>query len=168
MEATVADEIIASYLSRLEQAAQALPADRRAELVDEIRDHIEQARASGAAFDEVAIRTLLDRLGDPEEIVAAARDGEPAAGPWGPPPAWPTRRPSIGLEIAAVALMTVGSVIPFVGWLLGVVLLWSARRWTLVEKLVATLVVPPSPIAPYPPKPQQNMRWSPDVIPHVW
>jgi len=148
MEVTMVDEVVADYLARLDQAAQVLSPDRRTELVDEIRDHITQARASGAAGDEAAVRTLLDRLGDPDEIVAAAREGDPVVPPAPPiPQAWPTRRPSIGLEIAAVLMLTIGSIIPLVGWLIGVVLLWSSRRWTVVEKLMGTLIVPGGPLA---------------------
>jgi len=146
------DELVADYLARLDRAAQVLAPDRRTELVEEIRDHITQARASGTVGDEAAVRTLLDRLGDPDEIVAAAREGEPVvppapAGTWAPPQPWPTRRPSIGLEIAAVLLLTVGSIIPLVGWLIGVVLLWSSRRWTVVDKVLGTLIVPGGPLA---------------------
>jgi len=139
------DEVVADYLARLDRAAQVLSPDRRTELVEEIRDHITQARASGDAGDEAAVRTLLDRLGDPDEIVAAAREGDPVVPPV--PQAWPTRRPSIGLEICSVLLLTVGSIIPLLGWLIGVVLLWSSRRWTVVEKLLATLIVPGGPLA---------------------
>ena len=139
------DEVVADYLARLDRAAQVLSPDRRTELVEEIRDHITQARASGDAGDEAAVRTLLDRLGDPDEIVAAAREGDPVVPPV--PQAWPTRRPSIGLEICSVLLLTVGSIIPLLGWLIGGVLLWSSRRWTVVEKLLATLIVPGGPLA---------------------
>ena len=139
------DEVVADYLARLDRAAQVLSPDRRTELVEEIRDHITQARASGDAGDEAAVRTLLDRLGDPDEIVAAAREGDPVVPPV--PQAWPTRRPSIGLEICSVLLLTVGSIIPLLGWLIGVVLLWSSRRWTVVDKLMGTLIVPGGPLA---------------------
>ena len=51
-----------------------------------------------------------------------------------------------GLSTAALFL-TVGSVLFVIGWLVGVVLAWSSRRWTLGEKLVATLVFPGGPFA---------------------
>ncbi|MGN6332933.1 MAG: hypothetical protein ACTHOD_14995 [Motilibacteraceae bacterium] len=51
-------------------------------------------------------------------------------------------RPGHGLELAAVLMLTVGSLVVVVGWLVGVVLLWSSARWTRAEKWLGTLVVP--------------------------
>ncbi len=90
MEIAVADEIVAAYLGRLEAAGAVLPPDRRAELLDEIREHIDRVRASGGAPDEASLRLLLDRLRDPDEIVGAAREGEPV----GPPPPWWSESPA--------------------------------------------------------------------------
>ena len=104
---------------------------------------------------------MLDRLGEPEEIVAAAHeDGAttpaygpaygsgygPAHGPWNASDAGavPTA-PGTGLEVAALVLLTFGSFIPLVGWLVGVVLLWTSTRWRVWEKVLATLVVPGGP-----------------------
>lgn len=136
------DTLVQNYLERLRQAADRLPPERSAELVAEIREHIDAAVAAGEAGTEAELRDLLDRLGDPEEIVAAAADDDaPAA----PPPVGRYRRPGIGLEIAAVALMTLGSLILVVGWAVGAILLWTSRRWTTGEKLLGTLVVPGGP-----------------------
>ena len=142
------DTLVEDYLGRLRRAAQALPPDRRDELVEGIAEHLQAARAAGAAADEAAVRTLLDRLGEPEEIVAAAReDVAPPSYGYGPPPVGPTftRSPSTGLELAAVLMLTVGSFVPVLGWLLGVALLWSSGRWTWREKLLGTLIVPGGP-----------------------
>ncbi len=100
--------------------------------------------------DEAALRVLLDRLGDPDEIVAAALADDPAAqGTAYPRPAAPVayRRAGIGLEIAAALFLTLGSILFVIGWLVGVVLVWASRRWTLGEKLLATLVFPGGPAA---------------------
>ena len=150
MERTVGDPLVEDYLRRLDAAAYPLGEDRRSELLAGIREHIEASVESGEAHDEASLRVLLDRLGDPEEIVAAARDDEPPSGtpyPLGTPPPVVHRRAGIGLEITAALFLTVGSILLVIGWLVGVVLVWSSRRWTLGEKLVATLVFPGGPFA---------------------
>ena len=136
---TTVDDLIQDYLGRLDRAAQRLPADRRDELLSEIREHLDGARAAGAAADEAAVRTLLDRLGEPEEIVASASEDVRAAIPSSYAPA------GTGLETAAVVMLTVGSLVPIVGWLVGVALLWMSSRWTLRNKLLGTLVTPGGP-----------------------
>ncbi len=136
MTTDTADVLVADYLARLAHAAAGLPAPRRDELLEEIDAHIRSARADGGN-DEAAVRTLLDRLGTPEEIVAAAAEEIP--------PVIAVRQPSAALEITAFAMLTVGSFILGVGWLVGVVLLWSSRRWRVGEKLLATLVLPGGP-----------------------
>ncbi len=72
-----ADELVDDYLRRLDAAASALPADRREELIAEIRDHLQEALRQAPASDEAAVRNLLERLGPPEEIVSAAADPAP-------------------------------------------------------------------------------------------
>ncbi len=125
------EQLIRDYLKRLKQELADLPSARRREIVEEISENIEEARASGAA-DEASVRSLLDRLGDPADIAADARErlGVPA------------RRAGI-LEIAALVLLLVGGiVVPVVGWFVGVALLWASAVWTTRDKLVGTLVVP--------------------------
>lgn len=131
-------QLVADYLSRLRSAAGSLPTGQRQELVGEIEAHI--AEASGRrGYAESDVRNVLDRLGPPEEIVAAAGGGVTTAAP---PPAY-ERRGTPLLEIAALILLLVGGlVVPVVGWLAGVALLWSSRIWTVRDKLLGTLVVP--------------------------
>ncbi|MEO6821918.1 MAG: hypothetical protein ABI468_05535 [Candidatus Nanopelagicales bacterium] len=139
MSAPVTDSLVSDYLARLTRAAAALAPQQRADLVAGISEHIDTARRSGEAPDEAAVRNLLDRLGDPAEIVAAADGGDQGAVPA------PARGRGMGLEIAAVAMLTVGSFVMVIGWLFGVGLLWASRRFTLGEKVLATLVVPGGP-----------------------
>jgi hypothetical protein len=51
----------------------------------------------------------------------------------------------LGLEIVAVLMLTVGSLIPVLGWAVGVILLWSSGRWRPSEKLLGTLIIPGGP-----------------------
>ena len=117
------DRLIDDYLSRLEEAAAHLQGSRRAELIAEIREHIETALREEHAASEVAVRNVLERLGPPEEIVEAA---EPQ------PVAEPVRTGK--LEIAAVVAL----VVPFIGWLFGIALALASKAWTNREKLVGT------------------------------
>jgi hypothetical protein len=137
-----ADALVQDYLRRLDAAAWPLAADRRSELVAEVRDHIETALAEADHRDEVTTRNVLDRLGAPEEIVAAeAGDARPA--PAAPITVVVERRSGWGgTEIAAIAFLTVGAIfLPFVGPLIGLIFVWGSSQWSTRQKRVATAIV---------------------------
>jgi hypothetical protein len=73
-----ADPLVEDYLRHLEAVSAVLPEYRRAELLAEIREHLDEALRQVPAGDEAAVRSVLERLGSPEEIVAAAADPMPA------------------------------------------------------------------------------------------
>jgi hypothetical protein len=125
------DDLVGDYLSRLDRALTGLPRERRREIVEEISEHITAAREELPPGDEAALRNLLDRLGDPEQIAADARErfGVPA-------------RDRGWLEIAAIVLLLVGGFFFVAGWVVGVALLWLSSIWTLRDKLIGTFVVP--------------------------
>lgn len=134
-EVGVADgnRLIADYVRRLERELADLPRSARNDLIDEIEEHISEALAEQPDARDAEILTLLDRIGDPADIADEAR------GRFGPAPS----RPSHALEIAALILILPGSVIlPFLGWLAGVVMLWVSNVWTTRDKLIGTLLVP--------------------------
>ena len=79
------DALVDDYLARLDAAAAALPDARRQELLAEIRSHLAEALPDEPT-DETTVRNVLERLGSPEEIVAAAVDPDER------PPAAPARR----------------------------------------------------------------------------
>jgi hypothetical protein len=165
------DELVTSYLGRLSAAASALPADSRTELIDEITAHIAEARRAGPATsgDSSSVRNILERLGDPADIVRAAADHHasypasdaatsselpglaagPAPGGHSPGGGYAAPARLGGLEISAVIFLLIGGiVIPFIGWLVGVVLLWVSPRWGRSDKLMGTLVWPGGLLAP--------------------
>ena len=113
------DRLVDDYLRRLESAAAHLQRSRRAELVSEIREHIEAALREEDAAGEAAVRNVLERLGPPEEIVDAAE-----------PPPTPARTGK--LEIAALIAL----VVPFIGWLFGIVLVLVSQAWSRRDKAV--------------------------------
>jgi uncharacterized membrane protein len=123
-----ADQITSGYLARLEHALADLPPARRAELLDDVRTHIAEARRGLADETDADLLNILDKLGDPADIAADARDrlgAQPA------PPAAP-----LGvLEIAAiVALVLV--------WPAGIALVWLSSAWSQRDKLIATVAMP--------------------------
>ena len=132
---------VAQYLSRLDAATAHLPLDERTEIAEGIRSHLIAALAE--ARTEADVRSALDALGAPEEIVGAPPAAPP---PPQPQPAFtrPQRTSARGLlEIAAVILLLVGAfILPGIGWVVGVVLLWVSKAWTVPEKLLGTFVVP--------------------------
>jgi hypothetical protein len=77
MNSTDTDRLIGDYLRRLDHAAAHLPRTRRAELVADIRGHIDAALRQEQAVGEAAVRNVLDRLGPPE----GHRRGRPAGQP---------------------------------------------------------------------------------------
>jgi hypothetical protein len=129
---STADKLVDDYLKRLRKELAGLPGERRRELEQEISEHIAEARASLSAQNEAEIRTLLDRIGDPADIAAEARER------WGIAP-----RKTGAVEIAALILLPIGGVVlPVIGWIVGVILLWASQAWTTRDKLVGTLVLP--------------------------
>lgn len=129
---------VQAYLERLDRAAAHLAPERRAELRAEIVSHVADAVPPDA--DDALVHEALRRLGPPEDIVAAEQGDHPSADQ--PGAEAPT---GVAHEVLAVVFLTVGSVIPVVGWLVGLVLLWTSRLWSTREKLLATLVFPGGP-----------------------
>ena len=70
---STADRHVERYLKRLDADLADLPRARRREIVDEIAEHIAEARADLPAESEAETRSLLERLGDPADIAAEAR-----------------------------------------------------------------------------------------------
>jgi hypothetical protein len=114
------------YLKRLDRAARALPRHEREELVTDVRTHLEAGLSPAAT--EAEVRNLLDELGPPEEIVAAASP----------------ERSSVkrgAREVFALLLLVTGFP-PVIGWLVGVGLLLWSPLWSARQKLLAILVWP--------------------------
>jgi len=118
------DPLVRDYLKRLHAASRGLPRGRRDELHREIDAHL--AEALGPDATQAEVRTVLERLGDPEDILA--EELQPASRG--------TR------EWAAIVLLPFGGFIAGVGWFIGVFLLWTSEAWTLRDKLIGTLVLP--------------------------
>ena len=131
---------VQGYLRRLDLATAHLPADERVDILEGIRSHLLTVMAE--AETEADVHRALDALGSPEEIV-----GTPAPAP-APPRFQMPQLPPPGsargaLEIVAVIFLLAGAfIIPVIGWVVGVVLLWVSKAWTTREKWLGTLVLP--------------------------
>jgi hypothetical protein len=129
MSPTVLHPLAQDYLERLDRiAGERLPRSERSDLVEEIRGHLAETAPAGTS--DADVRTALDRLGSPEAIVDAAA------------PAVRMRRRGAHEWFAIFGLLLGGFVIPVLGWLVGVILLWTSRAWSTKDKLIGTLVVP--------------------------
>ena len=120
------------YLARLRHAGRDLAPDRLHDLLAEIEEHLARSIATDASDDEAL--EALERLGPPGDIVDAEQ----------PTVREPTERiDRRGLrEWAAIILLPLGGFAFGVGWLVGLILLWSSRLWTTRDKIIGTLIVP--------------------------
>jgi uncharacterized membrane protein len=91
------------YLRRLDDAARRLPRREREELLGRVREHVAEGCPQDAT--EAAVRTVLDELGTPEDIVAAAQAERP-----------PVHR---GVREVFALILLVTGLPPILGWLTG-------------------------------------------------
>lgn len=123
------DEVRA-YLSRLDDALVGVPVAT----ARDIRAGIEEELLS---LDATAVRSRIAAIGDPTFVAAAARGETRDASRSLPRSAAAESR---GYVVgAALALGFGGAMVPVVGWLVGIVLVWRSRAWRRWEKVVATL-----------------------------
>jgi uncharacterized membrane protein len=119
--------LTSAYLQELEDRARQLPPDQARELVEDIREHI--SSALGPDSTEAEVRSTLDRLGSPAEVVAAA--GPPmVAGP----PASRTVETSAIVCLVVAELLFILWPLGALAWLAGVILLAVSKTWTGREK----------------------------------
>jgi uncharacterized membrane protein len=137
MSAT-SDKLVERYLKHLDVELDDLPRDRRREIVDEIAGHIAEARADLEQETESDVRNILEGLGDPAEIATDARERFEVA-----PPPKPAKSEPGWVEIGALIMLLVGGlVLPVIGWVIGVVLLWTSNLWNTRDKIIGTIFVP--------------------------
>jgi hypothetical protein len=110
------EKIVEDYMKRLGVAARGLPRAERRELRAQIEEHVRLA--IGEEPDEAEVRAALERLGDPDEIVAEQYGRREA------------RRGIGGQAVGAIVLLLVGGFLAGLGWIVGVVMLWTSVAWT--------------------------------------
>jgi uncharacterized membrane protein len=121
---------VGEYLRRLQRSMGDLPAERRDEILAEIEEHIAEDLAERPTATDADVRNVLERVGDPADIAAEARERfgiKPARRRW--------------TDTAAIILILVGG-FTIIGWFIGIVLLWISDAWNTRDKIIGTLVVP--------------------------
>ncbi len=144
MNAPHATHIVEGYLARLELALTGSDPARRAELLEDVRAHIAEARAALAEETDAALLAILDRLGDPATVAEGLADDAP------PQEVRGSRHPALSLANAASRRADLASqwgpleagalLLTFFVWPVGVLLAWLSRSWDRREKIVATLI----------------------------
>ena len=120
-----ADKLVRHYLAQLDAALRGVDASRREEILAEVHGHIEEARTGLDPDDAASVRTLLDRVGDPAAIAAEAGAPPPGSRRWD---AW------------APWLIIFGPVAGGLGWIAGMLILWTSPTWSRRDQLIATFV----------------------------
>lgn len=123
--ASEADKLVQRYLAQLNIALQGVDTTRREEILAEVREHIEEGRTGLDPDDAASVRTLLYRVGDPAAIAAEAGAPPPGSRRWD---AW------------APWLIIFGPVASGLGWIAGVLILWTSPAWSRRDQLIATFV----------------------------
>jgi hypothetical protein len=121
------DKLVRRYLAQLDAALRGVGASRREEILAEVHAHIEEGRTGLDPGDAASVRTLLDRVGDPTAIAAEAGAPPPGSRRWD---AW------------APWLIIFGPVASGLGWIAGMLILWTSPTWSRRDQLIATFVPP--------------------------
>lgn len=129
MSTSTLHPLVAGYLDRLRRDARRLPRAEREELLSDIEAHL--AEATDAEMSDAEVLTVLDRLGEPEQIVDAQQ----------PVRADVSDRRGVH-EWAAIMMLLFGGFLFGVGWIAGLVLLWSSPAWSTRDKWIGTLIIP--------------------------
>jgi hypothetical protein len=134
MSRTTIDRLVSDYLDTVRAATQDLPAGERDELVANIAEHIATSMEELDEPNEAAVRTILEKLGDPAVIAAEARkQSNPAARDSAPKPGW--------LEWGGVAMLGIGSyLLPVIGTVAGLVMISLSRWWSTRQKVLAAVL----------------------------
>ncbi len=123
--------LVARYLKRLDSELFDLPPVRRRDIRAEIHQRIDDALADSRGTD-TDVRQVLEEMGPPEHVAVRTRERFGVLPPVG--------GAKEGLTV--LLLLVGGVVVPIVGWIAGVALLWSSDVWTRRDKVIGTFVVP--------------------------
>ncbi|MFI5530303.1 HAAS signaling domain-containing protein [Kitasatospora sp. NPDC051853] len=134
--------LVREHLDAVARLTATLPGERRAELLADLREHVEVALAEAVEGDEAAVRQVLEGLGSPRRTADAALAEEGRARPV----AEDRRRTTLTLLTAALVfpLLLVPAVGPGLALVAAVVAAARVGRspqWTAPEKRRAALLL---------------------------
>ncbi len=129
----VQPQVVGSYLRELETALAGVPATERRAILDGAAEELSGLDAEAAA-------AHIEKLGDPEFIAAEARRESKtessrtsqSAVDAGADPRW-------FIVLASLLVAFGGIVIPVIGWIEGIVMVWMSSTWRGWEKWVGTV-----------------------------
>ena len=137
--------VVRDYLDELDRELAGVPDEVRQGIVAGIAEELE-------GLDAAAATSRITTLGDPAFIAAEARAGvaPKSTGPksTGPKSTTVVLAPPRASEqrwyvVVTTALLYFGGlVVPLVGWVVGIMMLWASPLWTRNEKLIAAIVPP--------------------------
>ncbi|WP_349899403.1 HAAS signaling domain-containing protein [Parafrigoribacterium soli] len=128
-------QVVRSYLAGLEAALSDVPSEVSREIVAGITEELD-------GLDPATAAARIEALGDPVFIAAEARGGVAAPPPAPAPAASRPQDPRWYTVLAALMVAFGGIVIPFLGWFVGMALVWLSKSWRTWEKWVATVTLP--------------------------
>jgi uncharacterized membrane protein len=143
MDSSPIPQVVRTYLDQLEATLAGVREDVRHDIVAGIAEELRGLSAAEAA-------ARIEALGDPAFIAAEARaeDAASATAEPGAAAPKPTEAASAAsgdarwyVVLAALLVAVGGVVVPVIGWIVGIALVWLSRTWHTSEKWAATLTV---------------------------
>jgi uncharacterized membrane protein len=138
MDSSPIPQVVRTYLDQLEATLAGMREDVRHDIVAGIAEELRGLSAAEAA-------ARIEALGDPAFIAAEARAEDAASATAEPGAAAPKPTPAASgdarwyVVLAALLIAVGGVVVPVIGWIVGIALVWLSRTWHTSEKWVATL-----------------------------
>ncbi len=128
-------QVVRNYLAELESALAGVPADVARDILDGVAEEL-------AGLDSAAAATRIEELGDPVFIAAEARAESRAGVVTTLRAATPTGDPRWYIVVASLLVAIGGIILPLLGWVFGIALVWMSKTWRRWEKWVGTLAAP--------------------------
>jgi uncharacterized membrane protein len=138
MDSSPIPQVVRTYLDQLEATLSGVREDVRHDIVAGIAEELRGLSAADAA-------ARIEALGDPAFIAAEARAEDAASATAEPGAAAPKPTPAASgdarwyVVLAALLVAVGGVVVPVIGWIVGIALVWLSRTWHTSEKWAATL-----------------------------